>query len=130
MGHTANDFIFSQKNLHACKYSGSIFIEKNWAAFAFLECPYPLLYRNVKKGHLYARWAYIVSLQVRVLTYNYYKPIKIYITMASYEMEMAVEPVNQLKERVSDWDMSYYDEIEDFNCTTSWYSARRGLSFA
>ena len=29
MGHTANDFIFSQKNLHACKYSGSIFIEKN-----------------------------------------------------------------------------------------------------
>ena len=34
--------------------------------------------------------------------------------MASYEMEMAVEPVNQIKERVSDWDMSYYDEIEDF----------------
>lgn len=50
--------------------------------------------------------------------------------MASYEMEMATEPVKQIKERISDWDMSYYDEIEDFNCTSSWYSAKRGLSFA
>ena len=69
-------------------------------------------------------------LQVRFLTYNYYKPIKIYITMASYEMEMANEPVNQIRERISDWDLSYYEEIEDFNCTSSWYSAKRGLSFA
>lgn len=50
--------------------------------------------------------------------------------MASYEMEMAVEPVKKLKERVSDWDMSHYEEIEDFKCTTSWFSAKRGLSFA
>lgn len=50
--------------------------------------------------------------------------------MASYEMEMATEPVKQIKERISDWDMSYYDGIEDFECTSSWSSARRGLSFA
>lgn len=50
--------------------------------------------------------------------------------MASYEMEMANEPVKQIRERISDWDLSYYEEIEDFKCTTSWFSAKRGLSFA
>lgn len=50
--------------------------------------------------------------------------------MASYEMEMANEPVKQIKERISDRDLSYYEEIENFKCTTSWFSAKRGLSFA
>ena len=50
--------------------------------------------------------------------------------MASYEMEMANEPVKQIRERISDWDLSYYEEIEDFKYTTSWFSAKRGLSFA
>lgn len=50
--------------------------------------------------------------------------------MASFMFEMALEPSTELRSRVSDWDMSVYEDIEDFQCTSDWYYARRGLSFA
>ena len=51
--------------------------------------------------------------------------------MASFMFEMAIEPSTELRSRGSDWDMSVYDDIEDFQCTSDWYSAKRGLaSFA
>ena len=47
--------------------------------------------------------------------------------MASYIYEMCCEPV-AVQNRVSDWDMQDYSEIEDFQCTTDYRSARRGQS--
>ena len=53
--------------------------------------------------------------------------------MASYLYddcyESNLEP--QVKNRVSDWDLSVYEDILDFNCTSDWFCARRGqASFA
>lgn len=46
--------------------------------------------------------------------------------MASYLYEMAVEPIEEMIENISEWDMSVYDEIEDFQCTTDFYAALHG----
>lgn len=46
--------------------------------------------------------------------------------MASYIYEMCCEPAAAPANHVSDWDMHDYDEIEDFQCTTDYFSAKRG----
>ena len=46
--------------------------------------------------------------------------------MACYEVDLFGHE-NQ-KNRVSDWDMHEYDEIQDFQCTTDFASAKKGQS--
>lgn len=45
--------------------------------------------------------------------------------MACYEFDL-IGQSTQLRNRVSDWDMDEYSEIEDFKCTTDFSYARRG----
>ena len=48
--------------------------------------------------------------------------------MASYLYEMCCEPV-AVTNRVSDWDMQDYSEIEDFQCTTNFGLAKHGAAW-
>lgn len=49
--------------------------------------------------------------------------------MASYLYEMVVEPIENLINDVCEWDMSQYDEIEDFQCTTNYQAALQGAAW-
>lgn len=46
--------------------------------------------------------------------------------MACYEADLFGQ-MNQ-KNRISDWDMHDYDEIQDFQCTTDFAAAKRGTT--
>ena len=55
------------------------------------------------------------------------EPIKIFITMACYEADLYGQ-MNQ-QNHVSDWDMSEYEEIQDFQCTTNYGLSKIGRTW-
>lgn len=48
--------------------------------------------------------------------------------MACYELDL-IGQATQLNNRVSDWDMDEYSEIEDFKCTTNYRLSKIGRTW-
>lgn len=57
------------------------------------------------------------------------KPIKIFITMASYLYEKVCEPTRQVRNVSNQWDQSLYEDIEDFQLTTNYAASRWGRAW-